>query len=200
MTSASRWRIPRRPGPTRVVAQGDAGGGANDVDMTSQIAWVGLGSNLGDSAVLLRSALRALQALPHSALLASSAFYRTPALTCEQDAAPQPDYCNAVAALRTALGATELLSKLLEIECEHGRVRAAGMRWQARQLDLDLLCLGDQVIHEPGLSVPHPELHRRNFVLEPWHDIAASLPIPGQGKVAQCRQALGCVPPPLWAR
>ena len=181
-------------------AQGDAGGGANDVDMTSQIAWVGLGSNLGDSSALLRSALRALQALPNTELLASSAFYRTPALTCAPDAVPQPDYCNAVAALRTALGGTDLLSALLAIEREHGRVRTAGERWQARELDLDLLCVADQVIHEPGLSVPHPEVHRRNFVLEPWHDIAASLTIPGQGLVAQCRQALGCVPPPLWAR
>ncbi len=183
-----------------MVAPGDVGGGENGVDMTTQIAWVGLGSNLGDSSALLRSALRALHTLPHTELLASSAFYRTPALTCADDPTPQPDYCNAVAALRTALGATELLKALLGIEREHGRVRAAGVRWQARELDLDLLCVADQVIHEPGLSVPHPELHRRNFVLEPWHDIAASAPIPGQGRVDQCRQALGCVAPPLWAR
>lgn len=183
-----------------VVALGAAGDGVNGVDMTIQIAWVGLGSNLGDSSVLLRSALRALHALPQTELLASSAFYRTPALTCEENAAAQPDYCNAVAALRTGLAPAKLLSALLNIECEHGRVRADGARWQARELDLDLLCVADQIIRQPGLSVPHPELHRRNFVLEPWHDIAATAPIPGQGRVAQCRQALAGVPPPLWAR
>lgn len=168
--------------------------------MSLQIAWVGLGSNLGDSATLLRSALRALHQLADTQLVAVSAFYRSPALTADPFDPPQPDYCNAVAALRTALDATPLLEALLSIERDHGRVRRPGARWQARELDLDLLCLGDQVIAQPGLSVPHPQLQQRNFVLEPWQDIAAGGQIPGQGRVAQCLADLSAPALPLWAR
>ena len=109
---------------------------ANAADMRARIAWVGLGSNLGDSAALLRSAACALHQLPKSRLVALSAFYRTPALTADPQDAPQPDYCNAVAAVQTALAAEPLLDALLAIEREHGRIRQAGARWQARVLDL----------------------------------------------------------------
>lgn len=167
--------------------------------MSARIAWVGLGSNLGDSPALLRSALRALDRQPGIRVSAVSAFYRTPALTAGPQAAPQPDYCNAVAALRSSLEAEALLEVLLRIEREHGRLRQAGVRWQARELDLDLLCFGAEVIERPGLSVPHPELHRRSFVLEPWHDIGAAVHIPGQGLVARCRRALHAPALSLWA-
>ena len=172
---------------------------ANAADMRARIAWVGLGSNLGDSAALLRSAACALHQLPKSRLVALSAFYRTPALTADPQDAPQPDYCNAVAAVQTALAAEPLLDALLAIEREHGRIRQAGVRWQARVLDLDLLCLDAQIIEQPGLSVPHPQLQRRMFVLQPWHDIGAAVMIPGQGRVATCRRALRVPAPPLWA-
>ena len=99
--------------------------------------------------------------------------------------ADQPDFVNAAALLETTLAPRALLDALLAIERAHGRERAAdGTRWGPRTLDLDLLLHGDLVIDEPGLVVPHPQLHARAFVLVPLAEVAPDAVVPGRGRVA----------------
>ncbi len=150
------------------------------------IAYVGLGANLGDSAATLRAALDELEALPGTRLIRASRFYRTPAWGVEE----QPNFVNAVAALETTLPARELLERLFAIERHHGRDRSREQRWGPRMLDLDLLLHGDVLIDEPGLQVPHPQLHRRGFVLVPLVEIAPDLQIPERGSVRNAVSAL----------
>lgn len=144
-------------------------------------AYVGLGANLGDPASTLRLAFDALAALPRTELVARSSLWRTAPV----DAAG-PDFLNAVACLDTGLSAQELLAALLAIESAHGRERP--FRHAPRSLDLDLLLFGDAVIDEPGLTLPHPRMHQRAFVLEPLAELAPTLSIPGWGSLAACLQ------------
>lgn len=141
------------------------------------IAFVGLGGNLGDAAATLRDALLELDALPLTRLLRASRLYQTPAWGLEA----QPDFTNAVAMLETRLDPRALLDGLLGIERAHGRERATGPRWGPRTLDLDLLLHGEARVDEPGLHVPHPQLHRRAFALLPLVEIAPDAVIPGIG-------------------
>jgi 2-amino-4-hydroxy-6-hydroxymethyldihydropteridine diphosphokinase len=144
-------------------------------------AFVGLGSNLGDSVSLLQSALEALDRLPLTRVEAASGFYRTPAWGLVE----QPDFINAVARLHTSLAPQVLLGAMLDIERDAGRVRRAdgSDRWGPRTLDLDLLLYGDRTIDEAGLRVPHPHLHERAFALVPLVEIAADAVVPGRGRV-----------------
>lgn len=144
---------------------------------TGKTAYIGLGSNLGDSEATLRAAAEALGRLPATRLIARSALYRSAPV----DAAG-PDFVNAVAAVATALDARALLDGLHAIENAHGRRRAG--RNAPRTLDLDLLLYGHERIDEPGLTVPHPRLASRAFVLLPLHDIAPGLQVPGAGGLA----------------
>jgi len=124
---------------------------------------IGLGANLGDRLETLRSAVRRLEALGR--VLEISRLYESGPL-----GPPQPDYLNAAVLLESTLGPRELLEGLLGIEREHGRQRRE--RWGPRTLDLDLLYGPELVLEEPGLSVPHPELHCRAFALLPLLDVA----------------------------
>lgn len=146
------------------------------------IAFVGLGANLGDAATSLRDAFAALARLPGTRLLRASGLYRTPAW----GVTAQPDFTNAVAMIETALAPPALLEELLRIERDAGRDRCAdgSDRWGPRALDLDLLLYGDRVIDMPGLTVPHPHLHERAFVLVPLLEIAPDARIPGRGAAA----------------
>lgn len=135
-------------------------------------AYVGLGSNLDDPERQLRRALEALAQLPQTRLAGCSRFYRSAPLG-PQD---QPDYINAVAALETTLEAEALLDALQAIESAQGRVRLR--RWGPRTLDLDLLLYGDAVLATPRLTVPHPGLAERNFVLYPLADLAPEMVLP----------------------
>lgn len=146
-------------------------------------AWLGLGANLGEPALQLHSALRAIAQLGDCRLTGCSGFYRSAAMTMPQDKHPQPDYCNAVARVETGLSAQELLAQLLAIETAHGRLRQQELRWQPRTLDLDLLWMQGEFIDEPGLQIPHPGLAQRDFVLQPWCDLDPQLEIPGLGCV-----------------
>lgn len=141
-------------------------------------AYVGMGSNLNDPRSQLRSALAALDAIPATCCVAYSSFYRSKPM----GTVPQPDYLNAVAAVDTRLTATELLRELHVIEELHGRVRGIE-RWMPRTLDLDLLLYGDSQVEGDMLTVPHPGLPERNFVLYPLHEIAPQLHIPGAGSL-----------------
>jgi len=141
-------------------------------------AYVGLGGNLGRPAEQLRAGCAALARLPATRLLAVSSFYRSAPVGVVQ----QPDFINAVCAIETALPALELMRRLLAIEQEHGRVRGAE-RGTARALDLDLLLYGAETIATAELTLPHPRMHERAFVLAPLAEIAPDLDLPGHGSV-----------------
>jgi 2-amino-4-hydroxy-6-hydroxymethyldihydropteridine diphosphokinase len=135
-------------------------------------AYIALGSNLGDSRALLGSALANLDELPQSSLTAHSPTYRNAAIGPGR----QPDYLNMVAELETTLSPPALLQALQAIEAAHGRER--GERWAARYLDLDLLLYGSESIDTPELTVPHPRMAERNFVLYPLFDLAPGMALP----------------------
>ncbi len=141
-------------------------------------AAIGLGSNLGDRAATLRSALTALGTDPAIDVVAVSAFQETEPV----GVVDQPKFLNAAALLETTLSARELLDRLLAIERAHGRTRS-GPRHGPRTLDLDLLLYGEETIDEPGLTVPHPRMHERRFVLDPLAELDPALEIPGRGPV-----------------
>lgn len=135
-------------------------------------AYIALGSNLGDRAGHISAATKALGELPNSSIHACSPWYQSIAIGPGQ----QPDYINAVVAITTRLEPLPLLAKLHAIEAGRGRTR--GLRWGPRSLDLDLLLYGSRVIQHPELTVPHPRLTERNFVIYPLADIAPSLILP----------------------
>ena len=134
-------------------------------------AYIGLGSNLGDREMALRQALAGLEEL--GAVRVSSVRETEPVGITDQ-----PRFLNAVAELNTELAARDLLDRLLELERTIGRNRTKETRWGPRTIDLDLLLYGDEVIAEPGLTVPHPRLAEREFVLEPLHELAPDLVLP----------------------
>ena len=136
-------------------------------------AFVGLGANLGDREGTIRTAAELIGAARLSTLRETEPW----------GVVDQPPFLNAVAELETALTARVLLDSLLEVEQELGRVRS-GERWGPRTIDLDLLLFGDETIDEPGLTVPHPRLHERLFVLEPLAELAPDAVVPGRGEVA----------------
>ena len=141
-------------------------------------AFVALGANLGDPASTVRAAFAALANLPASRVVHCSSLYRTAPVGITE----QPEFVNAVAQLETDLAPEALLDALLEIEQRFGRIRAE--RNGPRTLDLDLLLYGDQFVSLPRLTLPHPRLHLRAFVLYPLAEIAPDLKIPGRGTVA----------------
>jgi 2-amino-4-hydroxy-6-hydroxymethyldihydropteridine diphosphokinase len=148
---------------------------------------VALGSNLSDPARQVEAAISELAALEDTLLVARSGLWKSRPMG-PQD---QPDFINAVAGLLTIAAPRDFLDELRELEQRLGRVDPA-MRWGPRVIDLDLLLFGDRRIDEPGLTVPHPGLHQRNFVLYPLAEIAADYWVPGLGRVRTLqRQATG---------
>jgi 2-amino-4-hydroxy-6-hydroxymethyldihydropteridine diphosphokinase len=134
-------------------------------------AYVGIGTNLGDREANMRRSLALLEEL--GPVRASSVRETDPVGLTDQ-----PRFLNAVAEVDTELPPRELLERLLAIERMLGRDRAAGVRWGPRTIDLDLLLYGDETIDEPGLTVPHPRLAERRFVLEPLHELDPGLRLP----------------------
>jgi len=147
-----------------------------------QIAYVGLGSNLADPAYQIDQAFAELARLPHTRLLACSSAYRSAPVGY----ADQPDFVNAVAQIETSLPPHALLNALLELEHCHGRERT--FRNAPRTLDLDLLLYNGLICHEAGLTLPHPRMHERAFVLLPLLEIAPHCTIPGRGAAAEWAQ------------
>lgn len=151
--------------------------------------FIALGSNLGDRAAALDEAIAAL-ARDAGEVAAVSSRHETPALL-PPDAPPSWDvpFLNQVIAMDTGLGPGDLLATAKAIEERLGREPSA--RWAPRKIDIDILAIGDRVIDEPGLKVPHPELHKRAFVLDPWAEIAPTWRHPVRGAtVAEMRAAL----------
>ena len=139
-------------------------------------AYVALGANLGDAAAALRQAVRALNQLPHTRILQSSSLYKTAPLdtdTGKESAAPGNDYLNAVVELDSGLTAPDLLNHLQRLEQQAGRERP--YRNAPRTLDLDLLLYGSARIESERLTLPHPRMTQRAFVLVPLAEIAPGL-------------------------
>lgn len=159
-----------------------AGADGRSVDECGdETVYIGIGSNLDDPPQQIRRAVQALRQLPRTVYLDDSGLFLSRPMLPPGEAGGQPDYCNAVARLRTALDAFELLDRLQQIEQAQGRVR--GERWGARCIDLDILLYGDRRIEHERLRVPHPGLHQREFVLYPLQRLEPSLRIPGRGKL-----------------
>lgn len=144
-----------------------------------QTAYVGLGSNLGDRQENLRAALSELRGLPAITLMRVSSLYATAPVGVTE----QPEFLNALAALETSLSAMDLLGVFLHLENKMGRVRT--FRWGPRVIDLDLLLYGDAQIALPFLTVPHPRLRERAFVLVPLAEIAPELVLPGDQRTVE---------------
>lgn len=142
------------------------------------IATIGLGANLNDPAAQVEYALAELDRLPGTRLLARSSLYASAPV----GHVDQPDFINAVAQVETGLAPRALLAALLDIEHRHGRERS--FRNAPRTLDLDLLLYGSAHFHEDGLTLPHPRMHERGFVLRPLLEIAPDAVIPGHGRAA----------------
>ncbi|HWP89102.1 MAG TPA: 2-amino-4-hydroxy-6-hydroxymethyldihydropteridine diphosphokinase [Burkholderiales bacterium] len=152
--------------------------------MTPVTAYIALGANLEDPVVQVRAGLAALATLPDTQLLMQSSLYRTAPVGY----ADQPDFINAVAAVDTELSPRELLDALLAIELNHGRVRQFANA--PRTLDLDVLLYDDVEVNESGLTIPHPRMHERAFVLAPLAEIAPLCEIPGHGRVSELLRSL----------
>jgi len=139
-------------------------------------AYVGLGANLGDARAAVQQAMRSLGELPDTTLAARSSLWRSAPVDSSG-----PDYVNAAAALDTALAPHALLAGLQRIEQAHGRERPH--RNAPRTLDLDLLLYGDEQIDDAQLTVPHPRMLQRAFVLKPLSEIAPALVLPGGRRI-----------------
>lgn len=154
--------------------------------MTKVKCAIALGSNLGDSRAILEAALITLAATPEITLQARSSWYRTQAV-----GPPQPDFINGCALLKVQVSPHKLLETLLAVEAKFGRVRQE--RWGPRSLDLDFLLYDDLILNNPTLTLPHPRLRERAFVLVPLAEIASNWVEPVSGKaIAELVQAVDC--------
>lgn len=150
----------------------------SDVEGSRVTAFIALGSNLDDPPAHIHRALEALAGLPATRLVRRSSLYRNP----PAGYLDQPDFVNAVAQIETRLGPRALLDALLALEQAHGRVRDRPDG--PRTLDLDVLLYGGRSVREPGLTIPHPRMLERAFVLVPLAEIAPDAMVPGRGRVA----------------
>ena len=148
-------------------------------------AYVGLGANLGDREATIREAVALLDAAPAIRVVSISSLRETE----PWGPVEQPDYLNGAVELETELDPRTLLGVLLDVELQLGRTRT-GERFGPRTIDLDLLVVEGVECGESGLTLPHPRLHERRFALEPLHELAPDLVVPGRGAVSELLAAL----------
>jgi 2-amino-4-hydroxy-6-hydroxymethyldihydropteridine diphosphokinase len=146
--------------------------------------YISLGSNLQQPLQQINRGLAALAGLPNSQSLKTSALYQSKAMRHPANPRPQPDYINAVAWLKTELAPCDLLAQLQQLERQQGRQR--GLPWSARTLDLDILLYGELVLNDPVLTLPHPRLLQRDFVLYPLYDCNPALILPHGQALVEC--------------
>jgi 2-amino-4-hydroxy-6-hydroxymethyldihydropteridine diphosphokinase len=151
--------------------------------MSEHIAYIGLGSNLENPLDQLRRAFADLDKLPDTCVVAGSSLYRSAPIGLLD----QPDFVNAVAKIETTLTPQALLQALLHIEHQHGRERT--IRNAPRTLDMDVLLYDDVQLNEPSLTIPHPQMHLRAFVLRPLLEITPDVVIPGVGSAQSSLQS-----------
>ena len=152
-------------------------------------AYIALGSNLENPGMQLQRAVDAIDSAADIRVTGCSRLYQSVPLAGENVPEGQPDYCNAVVEIKTSLSPIELLDAMQSIENNHGRVRS--MRWGSRTLDLDILLYGNHVTESERLTVPHYQMHVRNFVLCPLHDIAPDLLMPNGTPVKELMHTVG---------
>ncbi len=158
--------------------------------MSAREAVIAIGANLGDRAESIARAIDELALLPGTRVRAVATPIETIAVTLTGPDPDAPPYLNTVALLDTTLEARELLEHLQAVEQRHGRVRT-GARWTDRTLDLDLITLGEVVMDDPDLILPHPRAAERAFVLAPWASIDSQAVLPGYGSVPDLLAGLG---------
>lgn len=146
------------------------------------IAYIGLGSNLNQPKNQLKTALNSLDIHQDITLLEVSEYHEYSALLAPENPDPQPNYFNAVAKIKTYLPPIELLDECQKIEQQQHRVRTK--KWSARTIDLDILLIDDCVIEQERLTIPHPQMHKRDFVLKPLSEISPDLMIPKLGALS----------------
>jgi 2-amino-4-hydroxy-6-hydroxymethyldihydropteridine diphosphokinase len=144
------------------------------------VAFVGIGSNLEEPQSQVRLAFEELARIPGTDVVKQSSLYRSAPVGY----ADQPDFVNAVAQIETSLPASRLLTELKEIEARHGRRRS--FKNAPRTLDLDILLYGEVTMSLAHLTLPHPRMHERAFVLKPLYEVAPHASIPGVGTVKDC--------------
>jgi len=142
------------------------------------IAYIGLGSNMESPIRHITTAIKSLGEIPSTRIINASSLYKSKPIGPQN----QDDYINAVVQIETELEPTELLNSLQAIENEHGRVRTK--HWGSRTLDLDILMFGHEIIQNIRLTVPHPEIANRSFVLVPLAEINSTCAIPKKGLVS----------------
>lgn len=152
--------------------------------MRLEPVYIALGANIGRPEQQVRSGMEALAMLPDTRLTAMSSLYRSAPVGYVE----QPEFINAVAQIETALAPRALLDELLAIERNFGRRRE--FQNAPRVLDLDILLYAQRVVDEPGLTIPHPRMHERAFVIVPLAEIAADVTIPGRGRVRDLIEAV----------
>ena len=152
--------------------------------MNLQTAYIAVGANLRRPEEQVMAAFEELAMLRDTRLAATSSLYRSAAVGYVD----QPDFVNAVAAIQTALPPRALLDSLLGIERRYGRVR--DFPNAPRTLDLDIALYGESEVHEPGLTIPHPRMHERAFVIVPLAEIAPDALVPGRGRVRDLLRGL----------
>ncbi len=148
--------------------------------MPVEEAFIGIGSNIGDSVTIVEEAIRAIGAIQHCSLSARSSLYRSEAL----GDIPQDDYINAVVKIETGLEPLALLLELQAIEHAYYRNRDEETRWAPRTLDLDIILFGNRVFEDSHLTIPHPHFAERRFVLEPMLEIDGDRFIAGHGSLS----------------
>ena len=145
--------------------------------------YIGLGSNLNEPCRQIRRAMQALERIPGTRIVADSGLYLSKPLVPASGAIAQADYLNAVVKIETQLDPHELLDCLQQIEQDQGRERK--QRWGPRTIDLDILLFDDRCVQDKRLTLPHPGIALRSFVLYPLHNIDATLDIPGHGMLGE---------------
>jgi 2-amino-4-hydroxy-6-hydroxymethyldihydropteridine diphosphokinase len=148
--------------------------------------FIGLGGNQGDVLGTLKAAIADISALPGVKVTGQSGFYQTP----PWGGIEQPDYINAVVEMQVSVEPDALLQALLDIERRHGRNRRVEQQWGPRTLDCDILLFGERRLHSVSLSIPHPRMTQRAFVLVPLSEIDPEIAIPDFGLLATALQRL----------
>lgn len=150
------------------------------INVTTEQVFIGIGSNIGDSANIVCEAIAALGRISITQLTHQSSLYRSQPMSD----IPQDDYTNAIASVRTGLHPIRLLLELQAIERAYYRQRNRHQKWAPRTLDLDVILFGDQIINNNHLIVPHPHMSDRLFVLTPLFEITGDRSIPGLGNLS----------------